>query len=86
MGGIDRRLDKLEQEAGGLYETLQLPDGSTLRYEAGEMFEALCAVLDRREHRLLSALRSIDTAEGMPGLVRALEGSRARREGESDGA
>jgi hypothetical protein len=44
------------------------------------MFEVLCAIIDRREHRLLPALLSLDTNEGMPGLVRALEGSRERVE------
>jgi len=74
VGSIDRRLDKLEQEAEGLYETLLLPDGSTVKYEAGEKLEVLYALLDRREHWLLPYLRAMDTNEGMAGLVRALEG------------
>jgi hypothetical protein len=82
MASIRGRLDKLEQEAEGFYETLQLPDGSTVKYEAGEMFEVLCAVLDRREHPLLPYLRQMDTNQGMPGLVRAIEGSREHVEDE----
>jgi hypothetical protein len=31
--------------------------------------------LDDREHRLLPCLRQIPTGEGMPGIVRAIEGS-----------
>ena len=57
MAGIRVRLYRLEQESEGLYETLQLPDGTEIKYEAREMFEALCAVLDRREHPLLPYLR-----------------------------
>ena len=74
MGGLDRRLDKLEQEAEGLYEVLILEDGTKIRYESGEMLEVLYAMLDRREHRLLPYLRAMNTNQGMPGLVRALEG------------
>jgi hypothetical protein len=81
MASIRGRLDKLEQEAEGLFETLTLEDGTEIRYEVGEMFEVLCAVLDRREHPLLPYLRQMDTNQGMPGLVRAIEGSRERVEG-----
>jgi hypothetical protein len=84
--GLKDRLQKVEQEAEGFYETLELPDGKKVKYEAGEMLDVLCAVLDRREHRLLPALRSMDTTEGMTGLVRAIEGSRERVErGGGDG-
>ena len=87
MGSIARRLDKLAQEAEGLYETLELPDGTKIRYEAGEMFEVLSAVLDRREHRLLPYLRQMNTNRGMAGLVCAIESSRERREdGDRDDA
>ena len=81
MAGVRGRLDKLEQGAEGIYETLTLEDGTKIRYEDGEMFEVLCAVLDRREHPLLPYLRQMDTNRGMPGLVRAIEGSRERVEG-----
>jgi hypothetical protein len=74
VGSIDRRLDKLEQATEGLYETLRLPDGTTVKYESGEKLEVLYALLDRREHWLLPYLRAMDTNAGMPGLVRALEG------------
>jgi hypothetical protein len=79
--GIKDRLRKVEQETEEFYETLELPDGTKIRYEVGEMFEALSAVLDHREHHLLPNLRQIDTNQGMPGLVRALEGRRERVEG-----
>jgi hypothetical protein len=74
VGSIDRRLDKLEQETEGLYETLRLPDGTTVKYESGEKLEALFALLDGREHWLLPYLRAMDTNAGMPGLVHAIEG------------
>ena len=80
MASVRGRLGKLEQEAEGLYETLTLPDGTEIRYEGEEMFEVLCAVLDRREHRLLPYRRQMDTNQEMPGLVRAIEGSREREE------
>lgn len=72
------RLDKLEQEAEGLYETSRLPDGTETKYEADEMFEAFPACMDRREHRLLPYPRQIDTNQGVAGLIRALESSRER--------
>jgi hypothetical protein len=36
--------------------------------------------MDGREHRLLSYIRQVDTREGFPGLVWALESSRGRVE------
>ena len=87
MAGVKGRLDKLEQEAEGLYETLELPDGTEIKYEAGEMFEAFLACMDRREHPLLPYIRQTDTNQGMPRLVRALEGGRERVEaGDRDDA
>jgi hypothetical protein len=38
------------------------------------MLEALLAAIDGQEHRLLPYLRQMPTREGMPGLIRALEG------------
>jgi hypothetical protein len=81
MASIRGRLDKLEQEAEGLYETLRLPDGTEIKYETDEMFGAFLACMDRREHRSLPYLRQMDTNLGMPGLIRALESSRERVEG-----
>jgi hypothetical protein len=74
VGGLGRRLGKLERETEEFYEVLTLEDGTTVKYESGEGLEVLFAVLDRREHWLLPYLRAMDTNEGMPGLVRALEG------------
>jgi hypothetical protein len=70
----------LEREAAEFYETLKLPDGTEVRYTGEEMLEALCACIERREHRLLPYLRQAkpDTREGMPELIRAIEGSRER--------
>jgi hypothetical protein len=69
---------KLERDAGDLGGTLQLPDGTEVRYESEEMLEALLAAIEGREHRLLPYLRQIPTSEVMPGMIRAIEGSRER--------
>jgi hypothetical protein len=69
-------IKRLEREAGPLHGTLQLPDGTEVRYEAPEMLEALLAAIEAREHRLLPYLKQIETSEGMPGMVRAIEGER----------
>ena len=50
------------------------------------MYEAFLACMDGREHWLLPYIRQMDTREGFPGLVQALEDSRERMEEESDGA
>ena len=83
-----KRLEELESETIGV---LTLPDGTSIRYrlsslnEGGDMYEAFLACMDGWEHGLLPCIRQMDTREGFPGLVRALEGSRRRVE-ESDGA
>jgi hypothetical protein len=73
--GLRGRLRRLERHApiGG---TLQLPDGTEVRYGPEEMLGALCAAMDGREHRLLPYLRSIPSEgeERMPALIRAIEG------------
>jgi hypothetical protein len=81
------RLKRLEALEGELVGVLTLPDGSEVRYrkgslhEFGDMYEAFVACMDHRDHWLLPYIRQIDTTEGMPGLVRAIEGSRERVEG-----
>ena len=71
--GLRDRLRKLERDAplGG---TLRLSDGTEIRYGPEEMLDALCAAIEGDPHRLLPYLRQIDTNQGMPGLVQALEG------------
>jgi hypothetical protein len=71
--GLRDRLRKLERDAplGG---TLRLLDGTEIRYGPEEMLDALCTAIEGDPHRLLPYLRQIDTNQGMPGLVRALEG------------
>jgi len=76
--GLRGWVRKLERDAGDLGGTLQLPDGTEVRYESEEMLEALLAAIEGREHRLLPYLRQIPTSEGMPGMIRAIEGSRER--------
>ena len=81
MVGARGRLDKLEQEAEGLYETLTLEDGTKIRYEPEEMLDAVSAAIRGEEHRLLPLVRREGTRQGLPGLINALEASHARREG-----
>jgi hypothetical protein len=76
--GLRGWVRELERDAGDLGGTLQLPDGTEVRYESEEMLEALLAAIEGREHRLLPYLRQIPTSEGMPGMIRAIEGSRER--------
>jgi hypothetical protein len=81
MGPEDKlkRLEALEDETIGV---LTLPSGECVRYrhgslhDCGDMYDAFVACIGRREHWLLPYIRQIDTNEGMPGLVRALEASR----------
>jgi hypothetical protein len=82
--GLRDRLRRLEQETEGHYETLQLPDGTVVRYrggsphEPGDAFEAFIASMKGEGHWLLPYVRQTDTTTGYPGLIKALEGSRAR--------
>ncbi len=76
MTSLRSRLERLELEAAGLYETLHLPDGTGMLYTGEEMLDALSAAIRHEEHRLLPHVRQVDTNEGMPGLIRALEESR----------
>jgi hypothetical protein len=75
MGPRDR-LKRLERATEGFHGTLVLPDGSEVRYTGEEMLDAILAAVDEEEHPLLPYLRQMDTAEALPGLVRALEGGR----------
>ncbi len=70
------RLERLEREAGPLYKTLILPTGGTLRYTGDEALEAMVAAIHQNEHPLLARFLETDATEGMPGLCRALVGSR----------
>ena len=42
--------------------------------------DALIAAIHQDEHHLLHYIRQMDTKEGMPGLIRALEESHAREQ------
>jgi hypothetical protein len=75
--GLRRRVRNLERAAGHFLEAFTLPDGKVVRYSPPEMLDALAASLRRREHPLLSSVREADTHEGMTGLIRRLEESRA---------
>ena len=71
--GLKGRLRKLERDAplGG---TLRIAGGTAISYRPVEMLDALCAAIVGRELRLLPYFRSVPTREGMPGLVKAIEG------------
>ena len=71
-------MSRLERQANGLFRTLRLPDGAEVRYTSEEMLGAVCAAIRQEEHRLLPYVRQLDTTQGMPGLIRALEESHAR--------
>ena len=87
MAGIRGRLDRLQHESEGLFETIVLEDGTKVRYELGEMLDAVSAAIRGEEHRLLPLVRREGTRQGLPGLINALEASHARREsGDSDDA
>ncbi len=70
-------MERLERRAGPLYKTLALPTGETVRYTGDEALEAMVAAIHQHDHPLLSRFLEADTAEGMPGLCRALVGSRS---------
>ena len=73
--GLRDKLKRLEAETEGFYETLRLLDGTKVRYTGEEMLDAVIAAIHQEEHHLLPYIRQIDTNQGMPGLIRALEGS-----------
>jgi hypothetical protein len=77
--GLKDKLRRLEKASEGLYKTLVMPDGTEIRYRPEEILEAVAACVRRREHRLLPYIRRMETNQGMPGLIRALEGSREPR-------
>jgi hypothetical protein len=76
--GLRGRMRRLERQANGLFRTLRLPGGAEVRYTSEEMMAAVIAAMHQQEHRLLPYVRQLDTTQGMPGLIRQLEESRAR--------
>lgn len=84
--GLRRWVKRLERPAGHLYETIRLADGTAVKCRPPEMLEALSAAIRRLQHRLLPYVREADTSEGMVGLIREMEASRARLEDGEDGA
>jgi hypothetical protein len=86
---MKHRLRRLEALEGELIGVLTLPSGEQVRYrrgsahDGGDIFEAFLACVNGREHWLLPYIRQMDTREGLPGLIRALEGSRERGKGEA---
>jgi hypothetical protein len=81
MAGVRGRLDRLQQESEGFFETIVLEGGTRVRYAPEEMLDALSAAIRGEEHRLLPLVRRKGTRQGLAGLINALEASHARREG-----
>ena len=71
--GLKRRLGKLEERAGPLYDYVTLPDGTRLTLAPGERLEAFFALMDGREHRLHDVARQAGTGEGFLGLLWAMQ-------------
>jgi hypothetical protein len=73
---IRRRLRRLEELEGELFETLTFPDGREIRYQPNEMLHAFAAYMDGREHWLLPYVLQANTRQGTVGLIRMLEKSK----------
>jgi hypothetical protein len=72
--GLRRRLDRLEERVGPLRdEEITLPDGARLTLAPGERLEALIALMNGREHRLLNVARRAGANEGFLGLLWAMQ-------------
>ncbi len=71
---IRRRLERLEAETEGLYNMLVLPNGEKVRYSGEEALNAMLAAIDQTEHWLLPHMRRVEVTDGLPGLIRAIEG------------
>jgi hypothetical protein len=82
---VKTKLSKLEQRAKQHYEVIRLPDGSEVRYSGDNALDALCATLDQGDHWLLPAIRQVETSTGLPGLIRALAGSKDLHQWEGAG-
>jgi hypothetical protein len=89
--GLRDKLKRLEQLEGETIGMLTLPDRTSVRYrlgsshDGGDIYEAFLACMDGREHWLLPYIRQMDTCEGFPSLVRALESSWELVQGCEDG-
>ncbi len=75
-----KKVGNLEQRASQHYDVLRFPGGSEVRFTGEDVLEALCAAIDGREHWLLPVFRRIETAIGLPGLIRAVEAPRELHE------
>lgn len=78
---IRARLDSLEARVGAARTALVLPDGSRVLYTPDEALNALHAAIGDEEEPLLARFLEAETTEGLPGLCRALVGSRERVRG-----
>lgn len=76
------RLEGLEARVAATRTALALPDGSRVLYAPEDALDALHAAIGGEEEPLLARFLEAETTEGLPGLCRALVGSRERVRGE----
>ncbi len=80
-----RRLRRLEQQAGPLYDVVCLKDGTRVTFDADARLEAFLAEMAGEEHPLLDLLPRVDV-EASPHLRECVEFFRAFRDsGEGEG-
>ena len=72
------RLERLERDSEALHGVLTLPYGSRVLYTVDKALDAVGAAIRGGEAPLLGAFLEAETTEGLPGLCRALVGSRER--------
>ena len=76
MGRLRTRLERLEGRVEATHDVLKLPDGSHVLYTQPGVLRALGAAIRGGEEPLLARFLKAETTKGMPGLCRALVGSR----------
>ena len=76
MGRLRTRLERLEGRVEATHDVLTLPDGSRVLCTQPDALRASGAAIRGGEEPLLARFLEAETTEGMPGLCRALVGSR----------
>ena len=77
MGRLISRLERLERRVGATHDALTLPDGSRVLCTQPDALRAVGAAIWGGEDALLARFLEAGTTDGMPGLCRALVGSRS---------
>ena len=76
MGRLRTRRGWLEGRVEATHDVLTFPDGSRVLLPQPDALRALGAAIRGGEEPLLARFLEAETTEGMPGLCRALVGSR----------